>query len=82
MRKVSPSEWTGPWPPFKGAQITFVPKRPQPSKEELAKRKDDKMTKLVVLAILEKDPQKKAELQKEADEYWAKRRLELGFQEE
>ena len=82
MRKVSPDEWTGPWPPFKGAQITFVPKRPQPSKEEFAKRKDDEMTKLVVLAILEKDPQKKAELQKEADEYWAKRRLELGFQEE
>ncbi len=79
MRKVSPSEWTGPWPPFKGAQITFVPKRPQPSKEELAKRKDDKMTKLVVLAILEKDPQKKAEMQKAAEDYWAKRRVELGF---
>ena len=82
MRKVSPDEWTGPWPPFTGAQITFVPKRPKPSKEELAKRGDDKMMKLVVLAILEKDPQKKAEMQKAADEYWAKRRLELGFREE
>ncbi len=82
MRKVSPSEWTGPWPPFTGAQITFGPKRPQLSKEELAKRKDDKMMKLQALAILEKDTNKKAELQKEADEYWAKRRVELGFQAE
>ena len=79
MRKVSPSEWTGPWPPFTGAQITFVPKRPTPSKEELAKRKDDKLMKLVVLAMMEKDPKRKAEMQKAADEYWAKRRVELGF---
>lgn len=82
MRKVSPSEWTGPWPPFKGAQITFVPKRPQPSKEELMKREDLKRRQLQARVAMEKDPQKKAELQKEADEYWAKRRLELGFQEE
>ena len=82
MRKVSPSEWTGPWPPFTGAQITFGPKRTQPSKEELAKRKDDKLTTLVVLAMLEKDPKRKAEMQKEADEYWAKRRVELGFKDE
>ncbi len=82
MRKVSPEEWTGPWPPFTGAQITFVPKRPKPSKEELAKRKDDKLMKLLVLAILEKDPKLKAQYQNEADEYWAKRRLELGFKEE
>ncbi len=79
MRKVSPDEWTGPWPPFTGTQITFGPKRTQLSKEELAKRKDNKMMKLKALAILEEDPQKKAELQKEADEYWAKRRVELGF---
>ena len=79
MRKVSPSEWTGPWPPFTGAQITFGPKRPQPSKEELARRGDLKMMKMSVLAILEKDPKKKEELQKAADEYWAKRRVELGF---
>ena len=82
MRKVSPSEWTGPWPPFKGAQITFVPKRPQPSKEEFMKREDLKRRQLQARVAMEKDPQKKAELQKEADEYWAKRRLELGFQEE
>ena len=82
MRKVSPSEWTGPWPPWTGAQITFVPKQPQPSKEELARRKDDKLMKLVVLAMMEKDPKLKAEMQKEADEYWAKRHLELGFKEE
>ena len=82
MRKVSPSEWTGPWPPFTGAQITFVPKRPQPSKEELAKRSDRKMMEMQISAILEKDTTKKAELQKAADEYWVKRRLELGFQEE
>ena len=82
MRKVSPDEWTGPWPPFTGAQITFVPKRPKPSKEELAKRKDRKMMEMSVLTILEKDPQKKAEMQKATDEYWAKRRLELGFREE
>ena len=81
MRKVSPSEWTGPWPPFTGAQITFGPKRPRPSKEELAKRKDDKLMKLVVLAMMEKDPKRKAEMQKAADEYWAKRRVELGFTE-
>ena len=79
MRKVSPSEWTGPWPPFTGTQITFGPKRTRPSEEELAKRRDVKMSQMEVAAILEKDPQKKAELQKEADEYWAKRRLELGF---
>ena len=79
MRKVSPSEWTGPWPPFKGAQITFVPKQPQPSKEELAKRKDRKMMEMLVLTILEKDPELKAQKQKAADEYWAKRRVELGF---
>ncbi len=82
MRKVSPDEWTGPWPPFTGAQITFVPKRPKPSKEELAKRKDDKLMKLLVLAVLEKDSKLKAQYQKEADEYWAKRRLKLGFKEE
>ena len=82
MRKVSPDEWTGPWPPFTGAQITFVPKRPKPSKEELAKRKDRKMMEMSVLTILEKDPQKKAEMQKAADEYWAQRRVELGFKEE
>ena len=82
MRKVSPSEWTGQWPPWTGAQITFGPKRTRPSEEELAKREDDKLTKLVVLAMMEKDPQKKAELQKAADDYWAKRRLELGFKEE
>jgi hypothetical protein len=40
------------------------------------------MMKLQALAILEKDTNKKAELQKEADEYWAKRRVELGFQAE
>ena len=57
MRKVSPDEWTGPWPPFTGAQITFVPKRPKPSKEELAKRRDRKMMEMSVLTILEKDPQ-------------------------
>ena len=79
MRKVSPSEWTGPWPPFTGAQITFGPKRTRPSKEELAMRSDDKLMKLKALAILEKDPQKKAEMQKAADEYWARRRVELGF---
>ena len=58
------------------------PKRPKPSKEELAKRRDRKMMEMSVLTILEKDPQKKAEMQKAADEYWAKRRLELGFREE
>ena len=79
MRKVSPSEWTGPWPRFTGAQITFGPKRTRPSKEELAMRSDDKLMKLKALAILEKDPQKKAEMQKAADEYWARRRVELGF---
>ena len=79
MRKVSPDEWTGPWPPFTGAQITFVPKRPKPSKEELAKRKDRKMMEMLVLTILEKGPELKAQKQKEADEYWAKRRVELGF---
>ena len=81
MRKVSPSEWTGPWPPFSGAQITFGPKQTPPSKEELAKRRDVKMSQMEVAAILEKDPQKKAELQQAADEYWAKRRVELGFTE-
>ena len=82
MRKVSPSEWTGPWPPFTGAQITFVPKRPKPSKEELAKREDDKMRRLEALALMQDDPKLKEQYQKEADEYWAKRRVELGFQEE
>ena len=79
MRKVSPSEWTGPWPPFTGAQITFVPKRPQPSKEELAKREDVKMRKLEALALIQDDPKLKEQYRKEADEYWAKRRVELGF---
>ena len=79
MRKVSPSEWTGPWPPFTGAQITFVPKRPKPSKEELAKREDDKMRRLEALALMQDDPKLKEQYQKEADEYWAKRRVELGF---
>ncbi len=64
MRKVSPSEWTGPWPPFTGAQITFGPKRTRPSEEELAKRRDVKMSQLEVAAILEKDTDKKAELQR------------------
>ena len=82
MRKVSPSEWTGPWPPWTGAQITFGPKRKQLSKEELAKRDDRKMMEMLILRNLEKDPHKKAELEKAADEYWAKRRLELGFKEE
>lgn len=82
MRKVSPSEWTGPWPPFTGAQITFVPKKPQPSKEELAKREDVKMRKLEALALIQDDPKLKEQYRKEADEYWAKRRVELGFQEE
>ncbi len=81
MRKVSASEWTGPWPPFTGAQITFGPKRTQPSKEELMKRKDLTRRQLQALATIEKDPQKKAKLQKAADEYWAKRRKELGFTE-
>ncbi len=81
MRKVSPSEWTGPWPPFTGAQITFVPKRTQPSKEELMKREDLKLLQLQARAAVEKDPQLKEQYQKEADEYWAKRRLELGFTE-
>jgi hypothetical protein len=40
------------------------------------------MTEMLVLTILEKDPKRKAELQKAADEYWAKRRLELGFRDE
>ncbi len=79
MRKVSPDEWTGPWPPFTGAQITFGPKRTRPSEEELAKREDLKLRQLQARATMEKDPQKKAELQKAADEYWAKRRVELGF---
>ncbi len=81
MRKVSPSEWTGPWPPFTGAQITFGPKQTPPSKEELAKRKDRKMMEMLILTGLEKDTDKKAELQKAADAYWAKRRVELGFTE-
>ncbi len=82
MRKVSPSEWTGPWPPFTGAQITFVPKKPQPSKEELAKREDVKMRKLEALALMQDDPKLKEQYRKEADEYWAKRRVELGFPKE
>ena len=81
MRKVSPSEWTGPWPPRTGAQITFGPKRTQPSKEELAKREDKKMRHLEALALMQDDPKLKEQYQKEADEYWAKRRLELGFKE-
>ena len=82
MRKVSPSEWTGPWPPFTGAQITFGPKQTLPSKEELAKREDLKRRQLQARATMEKDPKLKEQYQKEADEYWAKRRVELGFQEE
>ena len=82
MRKVSPSEWTGQWPPWTGTQITFGPKRKQLSKEELMQREDDKLMKLKALSILEKDPKKKAELQQEADNYWAGRRKELGIEEE
>ena len=79
MRKVSPDEWTGPWPPFTGAQITFVPKRTQLSKEELAKREDKQMRHLEALALMQDDPKLKEQYQKAADEYWAKRRVELGF---
>ena len=79
MRKVSPDEWTGPWPPFRGAQITFVPKRTQLSKEELAKREDKQMRHLEALALMQDDPKLKEQYQKAADEYWAKRRVELGF---
>ena len=82
MRKVSPSEWTGPWPPWTGVQITFGSKRTQPSKEELAKREDKKMRHMEALALMQDDLKLKEQYQKAADEYWAKRRQELGFKDE
>lgn len=82
MRKVSASEWTGPWPPWTGTQITFGPKRTKPSEEELAKREDKTMRHLEALALMQDDPKLKEQYQQEADNYWAGRRKELGLQEE
>ena len=68
--------------PFTGTRIISGGKLPKNWKENLQKQKDKQYQKLAQAWDEETDPTVKQEKRKALDNYWAKRRLELGIEEE
>ena len=62
-----------------GARIILNADLPKNWKENLAAQKDQKYQELEELWYQETDPEIKKQRSKELDQYWAKRRVELGF---
>ena len=68
--------------PLAGTRIIFGGQLPKNWKENLQKQKDKQYQKLAQAWDEETDPTVKQEKRKALDNYWAKRRLELGIEEE
>ena len=79
MPIVSKEQWTGE--PMTKGYIFFGRKRPKNLEENLTAQKDQKYQLLLEAWYEEKDPELKKQKWEEAKEYWAKRRVELGFTE-
>ena len=68
--------------PFTGTRIISGGKLPKNWKENLLKQKDEKYQKLWKAWDQETNPELEKQRHQELQEYWAKRRLELGIEEE
>ena len=79
MTIVSKEQWTGE--PMTKGYIFFGRKRPKNLEENMTAQKDQKYQLLLEAWYEEKDPELKKQKWEEAKEYWAKRRVELGFTE-
>ena len=79
MTIVSKEQGTGE--PMTKGYIFFGRKRPKNLEENLTAQKDQKYQLLLEAWYAEKDPELKKQKWEEAKEYWAKRRVELGFTE-
>lgn len=77
MPIVTKEEWKGE--PMTKGLIFFGRKKPKNWEENLTAQKDEKLQKLLEAWYREKDPETKKQIWQEAEVYWAKRRLELGF---
>ncbi len=77
MPIVTKEEWTGK-PATKG-YIIFGRKRPKNLEENLAGQQDPTLQAMIWEWYEEKDPELKKQKWQEAEDYWAKRRVELGF---
>ena len=67
--------------PLTKGLIFFGRKRPKNWKENLTAQKDQKLQLLLRSWYEEKDTELKKQKWQEAMDYWAKRRLELGFKD-
>ena len=72
---------TYPKKPFTGARIIFGMKPPKNWKENSYKQKDKKYQELFMAWYREQDPELKEKKGQALNEYWSKRRVELGFTE-
>ena len=63
------------------ASIFFGKKRPENLKENLTAQKDEEYQRMILDWYREKDPETKKQKWQAAEDYWAKRRKELGFGE-
>ena len=79
MPIVKNEEWTGE--PMTKAYIFFGRKRPKNLEENLAGQQDPTLQAMLWEWCKEKEPEIKAGKWKDAMDYWAKRRVELGFTE-
>ncbi len=79
MTIVSKEQWTGK--PMTKGYIFFGRKRPKNLEENLAAQQDLAMQAMLWEWYREKDPKLKKLKWQEAEKYWAKRRVELGFAE-
>ena len=78
MPIVTKEEWTGG--SLTTARIIFGYKPPENWKENLVKQKDEGYQELLKQWLDEDDPELKDTVWQEDKKYWAKRRLELGFE--
>ena len=67
--------------PMTKGYVIFGRKRPKNLEENLAGQQDPKLQAMLWEWCTEKDPVLKKQKWQEAEDYWAKRRLELGFRE-
>ncbi len=63
------------------ARIIFGVKPPKNWKENLRKQKDEKYQAMVWQYEKATSPEEKQRISQQMDDYWAKRRVELGFTE-
>ncbi len=62
-----------------GARIILGAELPKNWRENLAKQKDERYQEMLDNLENETDPEMEKKINREIDEYWAKRRVELGF---